>query len=473
MPRAVVVAAVLLALAGRGALLARRPLWSDELFTIWVARMAPAPIVSALRSDSGPPGFYAIAKPFVAAGEIAGDDRAVRVLSFLAALALLLAARGLAAPRSRRAALVLFGTSALLGLYAAEGRAYALLALLIFLLYRETLEIPESPRQLAAAAALGAIALYTHYLALPAVGVLLALAASRGRMRTAAALAGAGLLFAPWIPILAAQPPAAVAWMREPAVSSAIAFLSALGGAGRVPAPFGLPPPEAVFLLGIAVALLLGIAVARAASGDPAVRDAAIFVAAVLGLSLFVSIVVPFAFAGRTEMAVLPVWLWAVARASAASRLARAGVAASAALGILTLGAAAAGPHPPSAAGRAAPVIDRLARPADTLFAGPGLYLPFRIAADRGRLAPRLVPYPAAVASHPGWWTPEAPSESDAAGVAKAAAGPGAVWMLVPPGFVTPEIRAALGEGGRVRELSLRPEAVLLHRTASREAARP
>jgi hypothetical protein len=240
-----------------------------------------------------------------------------------------------------------------------------------------------------------------------------------------------------------------------------------------VPLPFGLSPPEAVFGLGIAVGLLLVVAVGRAAAEDRAVRDAAVFVGTVLVLSLAVSLAVPFAFAGRTEMAVLPVWLWAVARSCDASRLARAGVAASAVLGILTLGGAAVGPHPPSAGGRAAPVVEKLARPGDTLFAGPGLYLPFRIAADRGRLVPRLVPYPAAVADHPGWWTPEAPSAADAAALAKSAAGTGGVWMLVPPGFVTPEVRAALGEAGRVRELSLRPEAVLLHRASAGEAARP
>jgi hypothetical protein len=464
---------VALAIAFRLALLAARPLWSDELFTVWVARMAPAPGVSALRNDSGPPGFYAFVKPFVALGEITGDDRAVRVLSFLAALALLFAARALPSRGARRAALVLFGTSALLGLYAAEGRAYALLALLIFLLFREALEAAERPRQLAAVGALGAAALYTHYLALPAVAVLLLLALARRRIRTAAALAISGLFFAPWIPILAAQPPGAVAWMREPPAASAVGFLSSLGGAGRVPAPFGFSPPDAVFALGIAAALLLTMAVVRAASADAAIRDAAIFVAAVLVLSLAASLVMPFAFAGRTEMAVLPVWLWAVARASAASRLARAGVAVSAVLGILTLGAVAAGPHPPSAAGRASRVVDRLARPGDTLFAGPGFYLPFRIAADRGRLAPRLVAYPSAVARHPGWWTPEAPSGEDVAAVATAVAGPGAVWLLVPPGFVTPEIRAALAAGGRVRELSMRPEAVLLHRAAAGEGARP
>ena len=436
--------------------------------------MAPAGMVSALRSDSGPPGFYLVAKPFVAAGEIAGDDRAVRILSFLAVLAFLLAARALPSRGARRAAVVLFGTSALLGLYASEGRAYALLALLVFLLYRASLEAPERSRQLAAVVLLGALALFTHYLAIPAVAVLFVLAAAARRFRTAAALAGSAVFFAPWIPILLSQPPGALAWMRESAGASALGFLSALGGAGRVPLPFGVSPPEAIFVAGVAVALLLAAAVARAAAAERAIRDASLFVAAVLLLSLVLSLVLPFAFAGRTEMAVLPVWLWAVARAADSSRLARAGVAASAVLGLLTLGAAAASPHPPSATARAARVVEKLARPGDTVLAGPGLYLPFRIAADRGRLAPRLVAYPAAVARHPGWWVPEAPTAADAAEIANAVTRPGAVWMLVPPGFVTADVRAALAAGGRVRELPLRPEAVLLHRTrAAAEAAPP
>lgn len=465
----VLLALLPLALAARLLLLSTRPLWSDELFTVWAARLPVADLLAALRRDSGPPAFYLLEKPFVRLAEALGADEIARALPFVAALLLIGVARSLPRGPARRIGVLLLGTDALLGLYSAEARAYALLALFSLLLFRLTLTGRQRPGRLAAALGVGAVALYTHYLAIPVVGVLLALALVRRRLAAALALAGSALSFAPWIPVLSAQPAAAISWMREPAGASAVGFLSALGGVGRIPLPFGPPLPRILPALGLAAGVALLLAVLPASRRDPESRDATLFVAGVLGVTLAVSFWTPFAFAGRTEMAVLPVWIWAAARAAEGSRAARACGIAAAALGLLGLGLPALGPHPPSAAARAQRALERLARRGDTLFAGPGMYLNFRLAADRGRLVPQLLAFPAQVAEHPGWWAPAAPGASDYRRVSAATgAARGAVWLLLPPGFVTPELEKVLRAQGSVRELPLRPEAVLLHWTPAR-----
>ena len=239
------------------------------------------------------------------------------------------------------------GTYALLGLYAVEARAYALLALLSLALFRRTLELAERPGSLAAVLALGAAALYTHYLAIPVVGVLFVLAIARRRFRSAAALGGSAALFVPWLPVLAAQPAGAVAWMREPPGAAAVGFLSAMGGVGRIPLPFGPPLPAILPALGFCVGALLVVALLAAGRRDGPTRDALLFVAGVLGLALALSFATPFAFAGRTEMAVLPVWIWAVARCSPRRRMVQAAGVAAALLGVLAVGLLALEPAPP------------------------------------------------------------------------------------------------------------------------------
>ncbi len=469
----VLLALLPLALGARLVLLQARPLWSDELFTVWAARLPFPDLIAALRQDSGPPGFYLLERPFVRLAEALGADWVSRALPFLAALLLFAAARGLPRGTARRTGILLFATSALIGLYAGEARAYALLSLLTLLLFRLALGTDERPARLAATLGLGALSLYTHYLAMPAVAVLLFLAVARRRFRTALALAGSVLLFAPWISILAAQPAAAISWMREPAGVSALGFLSALGGVGRVPLPFGPPLPTILPILALCVGAALAAALVPAARRDRETRDAVLFVALVLGAAVAVSLVTPLAFAGRTELVVLPVWIWAVARSAGGSRAAGACGLAAGVLGCLAVGLLALQPHPPSAPARAARVLERITRPGDTLFAGPGLYLPFRVAADRGRLVPALSAFPGEVARHPGWWEPVAPGPSDYEAVAAAGARPGAVFLFLPPGFVTPELKAILKRRGSVRELPLRPEAVLLHWAPAAAAPAP
>jgi hypothetical protein len=209
--------------------------------------------------------------------------------------------------------------------------------------------------------------------------------------------------------------------------------------------------------------------VPAAARRDPEVRDAAILTLSVLAAVLLLSLWRPAAFPGRTEMAVLPVWIWGVARAAQHSGAARRAAVAAASLGVLAVGLLAIAPHPPSAAARAAEALERLAKPGDALFAGPGLYLPFRVGVDRGRFAPSLSAFPAEVAEHPGWWSAAAPSDADYDAVGAAcSSGSRGVFLLLPPNFVTPRLREILLACGAVRELPLLPEAVLIHVTPRR-----
>src|SRR5258708_6161387 len=69
----------------RAVLLLRRPLWFDEIFTLWLVRQPPHEIVGHLRFDSGPPLFYLLAMPCAHIGEILRFDAASRLLSFAAA----------------------------------------------------------------------------------------------------------------------------------------------------------------------------------------------------------------------------------------------------------------------------------------------------------------------------------------------------------------------------------------------------
>jgi hypothetical protein len=260
--------------------------------------------------------------------------------------------------------------------------------------------------------------------------------------------------------------------MRESPGAAALGFLSALGGVGRIPPPFGSPLPAILPGLACAVGAVLLLGILPLAIRDRLLGTAVLFVAGVLGACLALSFWTPFAFAGRTEMAALPVWIWAVAQgADGRSPFVRSAAVVAAVLGLTAVGLLAAAPNPPSAAARASQAIERLARPGDTLFVGPGLYLPFRIAADRGRLTPRLAAYPREVDRHPGWWVASGPDADDEAAIAAAAAGSRQMFLLLPPGFVTPKLAAVLKERGSVRELSLRPEAVLIHWTPRRPDA--
>ncbi len=455
---------MVVSLAARIALSRTRPLWHDEIFTVWAARLPTPDLVAALEADSGPPLFYLLERPFARAAGTPSRDRLVRVIPLLAGLALFAAAATLPRGRARAWWIALAACFALVNLYAAEARAYELLSLLCLGLFLLGLRGAETRGRLAALAAVAAAALWTHYLAVFAVAAALLLALWRRRVRSALALAAGVAAFAPWIPVLLSQPPAAMAWSNDPPGRALPGFLSALGGVGRIPAPFGPPVAPALFAAGLAVGFALCVLVFPATKDDPDGRLAVVFVLLVLALSLAASFWRPIAFAGRCEMAALAVWMWAVARAAPQRRALGAAAALAAAFGLGATLFVAAGPHPRSTASSAAENLVRLARPGDVVVAGPGFYLPFRLETDRGRLAARVASLPDGDASHPGWFVawPLAPEDvRDTLARAEALPAGGRLFLLLPPAYSVPALMAPLGEHGRLRELVRQNDGVL------------
>jgi hypothetical protein len=334
----------------------------------------------------------------------------------------------------------------------------------------------ESPARLSGLVAASALALYTHYLALFVVAVAAVMALAAGRRLSAAACAAALALFAPWAPVLAAQPREALAWLREPPLETLFGFASALGGVGRVPLPFGPPPPPALVAAGAALGVVLLALAAAEARRDPDARTGVAFAGAVLALALAVSTLRPLAFAGRSEMAVLPVWIWALARASEKSRRLRGLAIAAAALGLAATLLVALSPHRVDTAGAAVRRLGGMSKPGDAVVAGPGFYLPARLAADRGDLRASVDALPSGDAEHPGWFVPALPGPAEERELARrmdALPAGGRLFVLIPPPHQTAGIMRTLFSRGTVHEIVRQPDAVLLLWSADApEAAR-
>jgi hypothetical protein len=424
--------------------------------------------VAALRLDSGPPGFYWMEKPFVFFAEASGADWIVRLLPFLAVALLFLAARTLPGAASRVVFVALVAASVLLNLYAAEARPYGVLGLLALALFLLGLEGEETGGRLAALCALAAAGLYTHYLAIFAVVALGLLAARAGRWKSCAALAGGAVLFVPWIPVLLRQPASAVAWMRETPAGSLAGFLSALGGVGRVPSPFGPPAHRVLFAAAALAGAALALLAAARPGADRPTKQALAFVGLVLGGILVTGLWRPIAFAGRSEVMVLPVWFWAIARGADRGRALRWLSASAAVLGAVATAGVLAAPPPGAPLEDLRANLERVAGPRDVVFASAGFYLPVRLASDQGRLRAAVRALPQEIALHPGWFVPALPGAAQEALVSRAAADlppGGRIFLVLPPAYATPGLRAALASsaaGGSVRELVRTPEMLVL-----------
>ena len=421
-----------------------------------------------MKQDSGPPLWYVLEKPFVLLGERLGSDALARVFPFLATAALFIAGRALPSSGAKARYAMLAALSPLLLLYSAEARAYALLSLECLALFLLAARGPESRPRLFVVALLSAAALYTHYLAIFAVAALTVVSAAEKRTRSAVALAAGALPFLAWIPVMSAQPHGAVAWMHEPPSELVTGILSSLGGAGRIPPPFGPPLPALLAGLGSVLALVIVFLLARQWREDVDVRRGASFLILFFGGVIFASFKRPVGFAGRTEMAVLPVWLWAVAVGGERSRAIRAGT-----FGVLLVAAVSSAilltaPRYESAPDRAVEHLERLVEPGDVIFAAAHLYLPARLAADRGRLRVPIHAFPAEQAEHPGWSVPTYPAAPDRAAVARAldaAGSDGRVWFLVPRSYSN-ALQPLLARRGRSRRIAESPEMLLLVWTA-------
>lgn len=263
---ALLAAAILVGAAARIAFLVKKPLWSDEIFTLTLARLPAAGIIDALRLDSGPPLHYFLARfvlfPF---GTSPGPpDVAIRVLSLVASLLhlplLALVARRLGRPGTGLPAAALYAVFPIAVDYAAEGRAYAVASLLVLAAFERALALRERPtegRAVALALAAGGAVLF-HYLALFPVAALAALfpsASGRARKFLVAAGVGSALLFLPWLPVALRQPSASMAWSHEAPFAMAPLHLPVNLGFGISPFAGGLAVlvPLSLLLLGVAL----------------------------------------------------------------------------------------------------------------------------------------------------------------------------------------------------------------------------
>jgi len=331
----------------------------------------------------------------------------------------------------------------------------ALLDFALFLLLRSPARPGRALVRSAAIALCAAAALHTHYLALFFVGAAGILTLVERRFRDAAALGAGGVLFLPWLPVLWRQPAAATAWMRDTFFQSTTGFLSALGGVGRVPPAFGFPPPPLLFwLASLAGAALLALLI-PAARGDAEVRAGLVISAIFLLGALAAGLLRPVAFAGRTELAILPVWLWTIARAIPSAPRVRMTAWAPAALGAAALALALPTARYEPSGPRVSAALSGLARPSDLVVAGASFYLPARLARDRGALPAPLQGFPREVERHPGWFPLRAPPE-EAYGELEAAldSRPAAtrVWIAVHPLFATRRMGEVLARRGTARE---------------------
>lgn len=333
-----------------------------------------------------------------------------------------------------------------------------------FALFHLALRGQERPRRLAAAALLCAAALYTHYLAIFAVGSLTLVAAAERRTRSALAILAGAIPFLFWVPVMLAQPHDAVSWMHEPPSELVTGILSSLGGAGDVPHPFGPPLPTPLVLAGVAIAVATAISVARLWRADEDVRRALAFLVLFFGGVVFASLVRPVAFAGRTEMAILPVWLWLIAFAGERSRAVRITSLATAAVALSSSILLFVSHRETLAPTIVLERIEQIARPGDRLVAGAHFYLPARLEADRGRLRIPVHAFPDEQAAHPGWSASIRlrPEDMAALEAVLADAAPGSrVFLELPPSYAG-ALHRLLASRGVVEEIVRAPEVVLL-----------
>jgi hypothetical protein len=460
---AIVVAA--LASAARAVFLLARPLWHDELFTLWAARQPPAVLCHLLRSDSGPPLFYLLEKPFLLLAEAFGYDPIARLLPYFAILLLFFGARSLEQTPARFDFVALLAFSPLLLVYSAEARAYGLLAAANFALFVLLFRARPTKARLVLSTLLVACSLWIHYLALFFVAAAVIVLAARRRWPQVLALAGGLLLFVPWIPVLLSQPLEATAWMREPVGRSLFDLSSGFGGAGRIPGPLGGPLPAVLVGSGAFIGVALLAVLAAATRRDDSLRDPLALIVLTAVLVVAASLKRPVAFAGRTEMVVLPVWYWALARAGSENRAARgtvrAGFACALAASACILAARKDVPEP----AQAVAFIQSIAQKEDLVVAGAAFYLPARLAHDRGELTAPVLALPEDISGHPGWFLQESPAESDYQAIEAdlASLPPGRrAFVLLHPIFRTARLSALLSARGIVRVMSERPQTVVL-----------
>lgn len=367
---AVIAGIATLFIALRAAIFWARGPFFDELFTAWMARRPLDAILPALRSDSGPPLYYVLAR--------FDSVFALRLLSLVIAaipVAMLLRQR-------RWVPALLLTVHPAAALFAVTARPYALCASLIAIavLYLERDRVWPAAGAFVAAA-------YSHYygaLFLPTL--LFCRAPLRQRILAAAA---AGVTFVPGLLLSFAQPKEATAWMTPPDlqdVLNAFAFLSD-------------DPAAALWVSALAFLLTL-VAVSRSWT-----HSAFVVIPVAIAVALSYALRPAYFPVRFASVIAFPLVLWIEASTRVwGGAVRRLLVIALAFTGIAAIGAGVIEHlrRPLSAYREAAIVLRRNAHPTDTIVATGFMYL------ETVHQFPkrRIIAFPRGQAVHPGWRTP-------------------------------------------------------------------
>jgi hypothetical protein len=314
-----------------------RPVWHDELYTLALARLPVAELLSALAADSGPPLHYLLCHMlFVVVGWQEGSllgTVLVRLPSVIA-FALLPWVVWRACPVAGRTfcwgPLLLVSWLPVL-YFGTEARAYALLALVNAVLWIRGHEwVERGGRWIWLFAALAACLPLLHYtgaaslLLLPALAFFITPARRRALF---IALAGSLMPLLAWSPIMLGAPQASMGWLSTATGPGrpGVASISVLAPAGPFPALFEVfETPVPPWLSVVVLAALVGAAMTgafflrtRSEVEDDRLPDAARLAIGLAPATLLGAVAlagVPLYFAGRTEALV-----WAIAIALVAT----------------------------------------------------------------------------------------------------------------------------------------------------------
>ncbi|MGV8041895.1 MAG: hypothetical protein AB2L07_18155 [Thermoanaerobaculaceae bacterium] len=391
-----------------------RPPWHDEYFTAWAARLPWGDLLAALRLDSGPPLLYVLSKLGVTLG-LPGlaVARAIAVLCGAGAVALVAAtARARWGDGAAWTAGLLLACHPLALHWGCEGRAYGLLLLATAWGWLELSRMERGPRdpwRLGLAVALGC---WSHSLGLVLASALAAACVALPapvRRRSLAAVALGLASHLPWLPVMLAQPPAAIAWMADLWEQLAIPRSTALA-LGRYLSPvaaFGgvldLPSPPLGVELGGAAALVVLLALAfrrptevllpAVAVGAPAAAFAALVLASV-----------PVFYPGRAHVLLLAPFVVLLAASGAGAARAATALLVGGGLAMSGWSVAAWSATPDPAEVTLARHVRAGLPEGGTVVVGGIWRLGLDHHLGRAREQVELVSYPEAAGHHPGWY---------------------------------------------------------------------
>ena len=151
-------------------------------------------------------------------------------------------------------------------------------------------------------------------------------------------------------------------------------------------------------------------------------------------------------------MAVLPIWLWGLARSGNASALARRAAVAVAAVGAVSSLMLLTAPRAEPEYAAAVRMLPARAARGDLVVAGGACYLPALLERERGRLEADLEALPQSLEQHPGWFDPKPPGPAE---VDRLEQRLGALreghhaLVLLPAPLLTPTLASTLEARGR------------------------